>query len=160
MAKTIIQSIGPLYGEVVNGTVFGRPNGSVYVPDTNSITLTILESYRYLRKFGNNFRFTNTDGSQADTSKIVAVSQDIAAYMYLEIATDEAMENVVSSAGQALTRTFTAGQFNVIFNYIGTKSAITIEDGTTYYARASLMSSTGVPVAVSSVIPVVGVVPE
>lgn len=30
--KTIIQTIGPLYGEPINGSVFGQPNGSVAVP--------------------------------------------------------------------------------------------------------------------------------
>lgn len=41
--KTIIQTIGPLYGEVVNGSVFGQPNGSVARPQPNtapSITLS------------------------------------------------------------------------------------------------------------------------
>lgn len=160
MGKTIIQTIGPLYGEAVNGTVFGRPNGSIYVPNTNSITLEILESFRYLKKFGNNFRFTNASDSQADTSKLVAISQDTSAYMRLEIATDEEMEHIVAQGGQTLTRNFGAGFFNALFNYIGTKSAIEIEDGTTYYARGALMSATGVPVAVSTVIPVVGVVDE
>ena len=33
--KTIIQTIGPLYGEVVNGSVFGQPNGSEARPPQN-----------------------------------------------------------------------------------------------------------------------------
>lgn len=33
--KTIIQTIGPLYGEVVNGSVFGQPNGSEARPPPN-----------------------------------------------------------------------------------------------------------------------------
>lgn len=41
--KTIIQTIGPLYGEVVNGTVFGQPNGDIARPIPNvapSVTLS------------------------------------------------------------------------------------------------------------------------
>jgi hypothetical protein len=34
--KTIIQTIGPLYGEVVNGSVFGQPNGSIARPSQNT----------------------------------------------------------------------------------------------------------------------------
>ena len=33
--RTIIQTIGPLYGESVNGSVFGQPNGSVARPAPN-----------------------------------------------------------------------------------------------------------------------------
>lgn len=41
--KTIIQTIGPLYGEVVNGTVFGQPNGSIAVPSPKSeLKLTLI----------------------------------------------------------------------------------------------------------------------
>jgi hypothetical protein len=39
--KTIIQTIGPLYGEVVNGTVFGQPNGSIAVPSNPVPTLDV-----------------------------------------------------------------------------------------------------------------------
>lgn len=40
--KTIIQTIGPLYGEVVNGSVFGQPNGSEARPAPNtSASVTI-----------------------------------------------------------------------------------------------------------------------
>ena len=34
--KTIIQTIGPIYGEVVNGSVFGQPNGSEARPAPNT----------------------------------------------------------------------------------------------------------------------------
>lgn len=39
--KTIIQTIGPLYGEIVNGTVFGQPNGSIAVPNNPIPTLNV-----------------------------------------------------------------------------------------------------------------------
>lgn len=72
--KTIIQTIGPLYGDVVNGSVFGQPNGSIARPvpnSTPSITiagdsgkLTLASSTVAFAKYdlsGVTFTFVNSD---------------------------------------------------------------------------------------------------
>jgi hypothetical protein len=42
--RTIIQTIGPLYGEIVNGTVFGQPNGDIARPSPNVPTALVVET--------------------------------------------------------------------------------------------------------------------
>ena len=153
MGKTIIQSIGPLYGEVVNGTVFGRPNGSIYVPAVNTIKLSLPTAYV---KNGSGafstYLYPCTDGGvQLNGSvKAVAESQDTAAYMAFQLADDSdfttPQETIV-----------TAGNFNVTYSALIVDGTLTIEDGTTYYARAVLYASSGVPVAVSDTIELTGV---
>lgn len=153
MAKTIIQTIGPLYGEPVNGTVFGRPNGSVYVPPSNRITFSIGAEY-----------IVNGTGSRATwlypannlgtivgpAVSCVAEAQDLASYMAFQVSASSEFTTFDETAQ-------TAGIFNVNTYSIITNGTITIENGTTYYARAVLYSSSGVPVAYSDVITLTGV---
>lgn len=42
--RTIIQTIGPLYGEIVNGSVFGQPNGSEARPAPNATPTLIVKT--------------------------------------------------------------------------------------------------------------------
>ena len=150
MAKTIIQTIGPLYGDVVNGTVFGRPNGSVYVPPTNKIVFSVPTGYEYIRKIGNNVRVCNSSGSTGNAS-FVAESQDIASYVQIQLSDSSDFTTYTS-------RNLSAGLFNT--NGLGTlviSADFTVTDGTSYYVRAVLMASTNVPVATSEVVTVTGV---
>jgi len=155
MAKTIIQTIGPLYGEVVNGTVFGRPNGSVFVPITNTIMVDLPSEYVRIAESGGRkyLRFCTSTGTFLSGAKMVAEAQDIASYMAWEFADNADFTDAVG-------RVNPAGIFNVSDSSIyGTSDgAFTITDGTTYYVRGVLYASTGVPVAISDVITVTGVV--
>lgn len=155
MGRTIIQPIGPLYGEAVNGTVFGRPNGSIYVPPTNTITVTLKESY--VRNYtATVIALCDSTGLYATSGsiKIVAQSQDIAAYMRGEISTDEDFATIDG------TLTYTAGLFNYSGAFGLINDNLTIVDGETYYYRVVLYSGTGVAVATSETITLTGVVPE
>lgn len=143
MGKTTIQTIGPLYGEVVNGTVFGRPNGSVYVPPTNTIVLTVQASTTVT---------VNASG-YLDLSKsifMVAESQDIASNIFVALYSDSDCETQVG-----LGRAESAGQFNRTIGNVGKAGEDTITPGTSYYIRAQLMNN-GVAVATSSIYEVVG----
>ena len=155
MGKTIIQTIGPLYGEVVNGTVFGRPNGSIYVPISNRITLTV-EGTHVSRQSESvpSWVIKNSSGTWKQ-AKIVAESQDVANYIRLQISADESFATLEASRG------FSAGLFNVTTNYLipvyteGVPATPT--EGTTYYIRAVLFSASGEPVAISEVSTLIGV---
>ena len=153
MAKTIIQTIGPLYGEAVNGTVFGRPNGSVYTPSVNTIKATVPSEYVAINVFNSRYYLVvaNSEGVRVGVITRVAESQDIANYMAWEFAdnsdfTDSAIFNSA------------AGQFNLTNTAISqVASTFEIVDGDTYYLRAVLCASTGVPVAYSDVFELTGV---
>jgi hypothetical protein len=154
MGKTIIQTIGPLYGEVVNGTVFGRPNGSIYVPSSNTIVAELVETFRFLfNSAADAVTVCNSTGTAAyyekDKIQLVAQSQDIQNYMAVEIAKDSDFTDMIAE------RNLTAGQFNTNVSRI--PSTESVENETTYYLRCVLYSSNGVAVATSNVIEVVGV---
>lgn len=156
MAKTIIQTIGPLYGEVVNGTVFGRPNGSIFVPSVNTITATIPNEYVAVAQSGSRYYLviSNASGVRVGSVSLVAQSQDLANYMAWEFADNaDFTDSTVFSS--------TAGIFNINDTSLGRVSAdFTITDGSTYYLRGVLFASTGVPVAYSDVFTLTGVVNE
>lgn len=142
MAKTIIQTIGPLYGEVVNGTVYGQPNGSIYIPSTNTITLTGTSKIKNFVVGGAyRVRFVD-DGGLAQNAIIVAQSQDIASNIRLVLATDSDLDTIVA------TRDFAAGQFNLVQANLFNDYQLTSE--TTYYVGALLVNN-NTPVATDSV---------
>lgn len=151
MGRTIIQPIGPLYGEAVNGTVFGRPNGSIFVPSSNTITLTLLREYITNNASNAVYPSDNTGTIKNQSIQIVAESQDNQAYMRLELAEDNEFTQNVATANIA------AGIFNITRNglYLGNYP---LTDGSTYYIRAVLVSSTNVPVATSAVFEVTAVI--
>ena len=154
MAKTIIQTIGPLYGEVVNGTVFGRPNGSIYVPSTNTIEIKLPSGFDEVlivsRGFGKRFALRNDDGviSDADIAfnvNIVAQSQDIQSYIECHLADSDGVQI-------GTPRTSSAGLFNINTAYVGNPADDdTITNGEDYQIVAILYSSSGVPVATDTV---------
>lgn len=162
MGKTIIQTIGPLYGEVVNGTVFGRPNGSIYVPSSNTVTAKLDESTRYIRNLSGALVVCASDGTVPAGPvnnhlqfQFVAESQDIQNYIEIQVSDSDTFETVSQ-------RVFTAGLFNnVVYVVANTPTPlITVEDSATYYIRAVLISASNVPVATSDAIELKGVVVE
>jgi hypothetical protein len=154
MAKTIIQTIGPLYGEVVNGTVFGRPNGSIYVPNQNTITISIADQFKYIRYVAGGYYSicTSTGALIGGKASIVAESQDLQNYIEIQISKSSDFATLESINDTS------AGLFNISVGYIGKGVSLTpIVDGDTYYVRAVLMSVNGDPVATSEAIEVIGV---
>ena len=136
---TIVQDYGPIYGEVVNGTVQGRPNGSVYVPISNTITMSTRSlGFRYI---GGAYRVLVTD-----LMHVSAQAQDLGSYIQRQVFTDADCTDLIGS------NNYPAGQFNVAIDYF-IYSATVPDVGSTYYFRTQLMSSTGVAVATSEVIP-------
>lgn len=153
---TIVQNYGPIYGEVVNGTVQGRPNGSVFVPISNTITLAIPAAYRYILSREINgvkqYLLTASDGvinwSRRYTS--VAQSQDLSNNITIEVSADSDFSTILG------TYSFSAGQFNVNSTYLATDDPAAIVAENTYYVRAALMAN-GSHVAISDAIELTGV---
>lgn len=152
MGKTIIQTIGPLYGEPVNGTVFGRPNGSVYVPPVNTITLKIPESARYIKAQGSQFRVCSSGGSGRNYN-VVAVAQDLSSNGQVQLFADAECKTKLGHTNRG------AGNFNYGSSDIANTTSSEIVADTKYYIRAQLMNN-GVPVATSDVIELTGWVSE
>ena len=150
MGRTIIQPIGPLYGEAVNGTVFGRPNGSIYVPSQNSISANTDAGYvRNASNWFNNNMLVNNLGNNQHLY-VVAESQDNASYVQLRLSDDSDFTTYAK-------RTFSAGTFNIdVFGLIADTDKLTITSGTTYYLKAVLVAASGVDVATSDVIELEG----
>lgn len=142
---TIIQDFGPIYGEVVNGTVQGRPNGSVYVPISNTITIQKNTNLliNVLSGTENRVRFCNDSGTYIRFG-LVAESQDIASNMRVVLASDPGLTTILDSVS------FNPGQFNFSsLPNIGMDFELDADD--TYYVAGQLMNN-GVPVATSTVI--------
>lgn len=129
---TIVQSYGPIYGEPVNGTVSGRPNGSIAIPADNQIAITLAdnttistvydgEEDAYFIKFSNLFT-------------ISAISQDPGNYIRLVLYKSDKSTSVFSGNNYP-------GNFKIESDEIGW-----IEDPSelptgTYYLRAMLVTS-------------------
>ena len=153
--KTIVQEYGPIYGEPVNGTVMGRPNGSVYVPHSNTITLNVAAAYHYIAYHSaDSVRIVDSSGTLAPAgqgARMIAEAQDLASVMQLQLYTDA--ECTVLAAH----RNAPAGSFNNIYRSIS-EAIEGLTDGQTLYLRAQLINN-GVAVATSDVIEVTMVVP-
>lgn len=145
---TIVQDYGPIYGEVVNGTVQGRPNGSVYVPESNVITLQYVGG-------ASTSTVTLSGGSYNLSVKVdlIAKSQDLASNMRIGLYSDSDCTTLFANG----YRTFPAGQFNFtnFARISGSSNTDAPVSGTTYYIRAELVNN-GSVVAVSSVLECVG----
>ena len=150
MGRTIIQPIGPLYGEAVNGTVFGRPNGSIYVPSDNTISIsTTATKIQNITAGGIKYTQTCNASGTAIAINMIAVAQDVASYIQLQIAED-------SDFNTYDFYNAVAGDFNTTKSTILQTNLSDIVSGYSYYVRAILMSGTGVPVATSDVIELEG----
>ena len=134
MGRTIIQPIGPLYGEAVNGTVFGQPNGSKYVPKSN--TLSISGETEYVADFMINYvrhvRWCNSS-KVVKFVNAIAESQDPASNIRFVLASDSDLTTVIGYRDE------TAGLFNITTSDIITGTAIT--GGTTYYVAVQLVNN-------------------
>ena len=139
--QTIVQDYGPIYGEVVNGTVQGRPNGSVYVPISNTLSISSSASSISLDS-GLSVFITNLD------IVMVAQSQDLASYIRSAVYSDAACTTMVGSY-----RNRSAGTFNVSTRWVG-NGTTPLTPGSSYYIRAELVNN-GVAVATSNVLTVV-----
>jgi len=135
MSKTIVQDYGPIYGEPVNGTVLGRPNGSVYVPSTNTINL--LSDAVYIRNnlVGNKYRVLLCDENGVGLRYgMVAQSQDVASYMSSVLFADSELTTVLTGLSQ------TAGLFNQTnIQYVSRDYQLDSDE--TYYLCAGLMNN-------------------
>lgn len=140
---TIVQDYGPIYGEVVNGTVQGRPNGSVYVPLYNSVTLSLATSDDKLRTDGTSYFILGR-------VKLVAESQDLTSLIRTSLYLDASLATQIGSY-----RNFTAGQFNIYPQAIASVVAgdPALVAGNKYYIRAELVNN-GAVVAASSTLEV------
>lgn len=152
---TIVQDYGPIYGEVVNGTVQGRPNGSIYVPLSNTITASIREVSRYIKKKNSTtVTICKSDGTVSsgyDVVRFVANAQDLSSYVRIFVYSDALLTTLVSSRSRA------AGYFNGYTAETYFADGMTdIDEGETYYVVAALCNN-GVPVATSAGIEVTGV---
>ena len=154
---TIVQNYGPIYGEVVNGTVQGRPNGSVYVPISNVVVQTLNNpnnAYIHLTG-GGMLRLCNSAGTEsygaANNITGNAQAQDLASNLVTIIYSDAGLTTAIGS------RSFAAGHFNDWYrDWFRASSDVTINGGDTYYIVLYL-NNNGTPVAVSDVIEVTGV---
>jgi len=147
--STIVQNYGPIYGEVVNGTVQGRPNGSVYVPISNTISLDINPYYRYVN-ISNSWYTEVTDSAGAAIAyaiEVSAQSQDLSSLVRISLYSDAACTTLVAQTDR------TAGEFNLKARRITTVDATGISVGDTLYYRVELINN-NTAVATSSVVPV------
>lgn len=142
---TIIQGYGPIYGEPVNGTVQGRPNGSYYVPVTNTVDFEYPGALITNVKIGDAYRVRFCDESRNLLYfKESAVSQDLSSNLRDIICSDATLETVLGSSD------IPAGQFNVN-DGISFVMDYELDSETTYYLAVQLVNN-GVPVATSEVV--------
>lgn len=142
---TIVQNYGPIYGEVVNGTVQGRPNGSVYVPVSNTINLVPNAAATHIKVTGGNLVICNS-GAAGKSVGVVAQSQDLASYVKTIVYSDAACTTQVGTA-----RMYAAGAFNFNTPYACSYYSGTLTSGDPYYLRAVLVNNNS-DVAASSTI--------
>ena len=154
---TIVQEYGPIYGEVVNGTVQGRPNGSVYVPLSNTISINLPESSRYVKNSGETSIFVcnSAGGEQYYDNAITAAAeaQDLSSFIRFELFSDAELTTMIAH------RDYSAGNFNLWTRALTVEEAYTIVADESYYLVAQLINS-GVAVATSETIEVKGWVSE
>jgi len=148
---TIVQKYGPIYGEAVNGTVQGRPNGSYYIPPTN--TIEIIPKYLYITKADGAYRITDENGSYVqDGLHLIANAQDLSLAVGCQVFSDAECTTVLGYSSSA-----TAGQFNTHLTNISFGGPDLVDEQT-YYLRGYLITANYTAVAYSEVIAVTAVV--
>lgn len=142
--KTILQKIGPLYGEAVNGTVFGQPNGSQSIPKINTIDLTVNPNFAYVteKTISGNTRAVvcDSNGATGNGAYGVFALQTAAAVLAVAIYSDSACTTLVhrgTITTNAYGATWTAGAIPSGIN------SGTITQGTTYYVRFEAWADSG-----------------
>lgn len=148
--KTIIQKIGPLYGEAVNGTVFGQPNGSQAVLSLD-ITLSNVDSTAAYVTKPYAIKTCKSDGTAAKYCDVsftspIPVMRRHALYSNsaCTVLVDDVTIGPAALAGSGALESFSIGNVG------------TITPGTTYYGRVELIAD-GEVVKASSVITFTGV---
>lgn len=155
--RTIIQHIGPLYGEANTGTVFGQPNGSIavgqsYAPDPtpspspgvtdlwtisyNTASDVMVNEYRR----GSTWYFYSCNGSVEQKSPLCAIAlnstiSDTSAHMQLQLSTSQTFDSLL------ITFNGTAGDFSSLPSTSHINARTT--SGEVYYLRLALFDSAG-----------------
>lgn len=153
--RTIIQHIGPLYGEANTGTVFGQPNGSIavgqsYAPEPSpSPEVTDLWTISYygdeyvkiLEYRSTYYAYYSSDGSSLLTKKALCnialntTISDTSAHMQLQLSTSQTFDSLLSSFNGS------AGKFTSLPSTTHVTGNLT--SGSTYYIRLALFDSAG-----------------
>lgn len=162
--RTIIQHIGPLYGEANKGTVFGQPNGSIAIVNGIDKSVVINEIWKIAFvetvsgkavKFNGiatgsegtygpysvigKYNFVTVTGSSS-TKNFLSASllqdiEDTGSVMRVEISTEEDFSTIFVSASAG------SGEYTTVPSIaLGSKRITT---GTTYYIRLALYDSAG-----------------
>lgn len=153
--KTIIQTIGPLYGDDVNGTVFGQPNGSVYTPSQN-LLVVLNDNTGTVTNVRNATTWIKTSNGSTDG---VAVTFQVLAQVdtwkfKTELSADSTFTNIVSTG--SFTRP--SGSSTAPLSMFGLNTGYTVVNGATYYARLVLTDLKGNTIAVSNTYTFKGIV--
>jgi hypothetical protein len=155
--RTIIQHIGPLYGELNTGSVFGQPNGSVAVsqnlvptpsePTKEEVEIWTLSYYTMGKIYDYGFRISNnwsflslynasTASSNLCTVKLLSDITETNTVTKLQIATDEAFTDIVFSGNIATPSKYVEASFTNV-------DKPTLTGGKVYYIRLLLYASSG-----------------
>lgn len=131
--KTIIQTIGPLYGDDVNGTVFGQPNGSIATSPNNVYTISKSTDFVYVKGNPGNL-MTYDSGGNLGPCAVIGFSLQSAAYAVCALYTTAACTTRVTGTGVQFGPAVQGGSRSLerftTFGFSGTITA-----GTKYYAR-------------------------
>lgn len=120
----------------MNGTVFGQPNGSVYTPPANHLTEKAnAPAVTNVRNIPQGTVVSCYANKNTAYLAHVKVTSQVPFDVICELATDSAFATVVSSSNIGTTHEFLFG------NVLGTN--YTVVNGTTYYARARIVTKTG-----------------
>lgn len=156
--KTIIQTIGPLIGEAVNGTVFGQPNGSVAVPPYNALVLKSANpDYAYIKDNSGGAISCESDGTISSNGEYL--SYEVVCQLPLEEVrfkteiSDSSDFSTIKSSGLRKI----SGRMGCFITPAQSGGAF-ITAGTTYYVRCSLVTLDGSLIVMGATYEVEGVV--
>lgn len=134
--KTIIQKIGPLYGEAVNGTVFGQPNGSQAVLPLDIALSNIDATAAYVTAPSTGVWTCKSDGTRAKYCD-VSFTSPIPVLCRFALYSDAACTNKVTETTRGPEKYADTIPLEA-FAYFGIGS---ITPGTTYYGRVELIAN-------------------
>lgn len=140
--RTIIQKIGPLYGEVVNGTVFGQPNGSVYYqPNQIKLHEDKRSTYGYLKNRTTAVSTVDSAGNYGTALIFDTIISVAGPYSFkVEIADSAAFTNILTSVLQVASPAFEGSLTNYgLLSGVGLSSELTVAAGVTYYLRVGVL---------------------
>lgn len=155
--KTIIQTIGPLQGEVVNGSVFGQPNGSVAVQPsgpTSPNTLTITNKPGYIVGVPTStgsytITFCDSAGAVVSTPLTIAATSNVDFRIYVSV--------VIGSGGSG--QSWRINESPVTMTKFDVTKTTAPVAGTTYTVKVQLWDADGVTL-LEETFDVVGVASE